>query len=68
VDHLLSPEVEKRLAQGGGYQIPLNPAAEANLHPALARPEQVKVMSVDWERAADLWDETQMFLRDEFAR
>jgi iron(III) transport system substrate-binding protein len=68
VDFLLSPDVEKRLAEGGGYQIPLNPATHANLHPALVRPEQVKVMQVDWERAADLWDEAQAFLRDEFAR
>jgi iron(III) transport system substrate-binding protein len=68
VDYLLSPEVEKRLAEGGGYQIPLNPETKANLHPALVRPEQVKVMEVDWERAADLWDDAQAFLRDEFAR
>jgi iron(III) transport system substrate-binding protein len=68
VDYLLSPEVEKRLAEGGGYQIPLNPQAKADLHPALVRPEQVNVMAVDWERAADLWDDAQAFLRDEFAR
>ncbi|MBO0697051.1 MAG: extracellular solute-binding protein, partial [Zavarzinella sp.] len=68
IDYLLSPEVEKRLAEGGGYQIPLNPETKANLHPALVRPEQVKVMAVDWERAADMWDEAQTFLRDEFAR
>lgn len=68
VDYLLSADVERQLAEGGGYQIPLNPAAKANLHPSLVRPEQVKVMAVDWERAADLWDEAQAFLRDEFAR
>jgi len=68
VDHLLSPDVERRLAEGGGYQIPLNPEAKANLHPALVRPEQVKAMVVNWERAADLWEDTQAFLRDEFAR
>jgi iron(III) transport system substrate-binding protein len=68
VDYLLSADVERRLAEGGGYQIPLNPAAKANLHTSLVRPEQVKVMAVDWERAADLWDEAQAFLRDEFAR
>lgn len=68
VDYLLSTEGEQRLAEGGGYQIPLNPAAKVNLHPSLVRPEKVKVMAVDWERAADLWDEAQAFLRDEFAR
>jgi iron(III) transport system substrate-binding protein len=68
VDYLLGPEIEKRLAEGGGFQIPLNPEAKANLHPALIRPEQVKVMAVDWQKAADLWNESQAFLRDEFAR
>jgi iron(III) transport system substrate-binding protein len=68
VDYLLSPDVERRLAEGGGFQIPLNPEVKANLHPALVRPEQVKAMAVDWERASDLWDEAQAFLRDEFAR
>src|SRR5262249_3633496 len=68
VDYLLSADVERRLAEGGGYQVPLNPEARATLHPALVRPEQVKVMAVDWEKAADLWDEAQQFLRDEFAR
>jgi iron(III) transport system substrate-binding protein len=68
VDFLLSTDVERRLTEGGGYQIPLNPVAKANLHASLVRPEQVKVMAVDWERAADLWNEAQAFLRDEFAR
>jgi iron(III) transport system substrate-binding protein len=68
VDYLLSGDVERRLAEGGGYQVPLNPEARATLHPALVRPEQVKVMAVDWEKAADLWDEAQTFLREEFAR
>ena len=68
VDYLLSPEIEKRLAEGGGFQIPLNPETNANLHPALVRPEQGKVMAVDWERAAILWDRAQEVLRDEFAR
>ena len=68
VDYLLSPEVERRLAEGGRYQVPLNPAVKANIHPALARPEDIKAMSVDWDRAADLWDDVQAFLKDEFAR
>src|SRR5262249_59869685 len=68
VDYLLIAAVQRQLAEGGGYQIPLNPAAKANLHPSLVRPEQVKVIAVDLERAADLWDEAQAFLLDEFAR
>ena len=68
VDHLLRPETEAKLAAGGGFQIPLNPQAKADLPAALMPPDQVKVMAVDWDRAADLWDEAQAFLRDEFAR
>lgn len=68
IDYLLRPESEVRLAEGGGFQIPLNPNASAKLPPALLTPSQVKVMAVDFEKAADLWDEAQAFLRDEFAR
>lgn len=68
IEHLLRPETERRLADGGGFQIPLNPAVTANLPAAGARPERVKRMDVDFEKAADLWDEAQAFLRDEFAR
>ncbi len=68
IDYLLSPEVEKRLAEGGGYQIPLNPAVQANLPAGLETPRTVKPMAVDWQRAVDLWDESQAFLLGEFAR
>ena len=68
VDYLLRPETEARLATGGGFQIPLNPHVQAELPPTLIPPAKAKVMAVDWDRAADLWDEAQAFLRDEFAR
>jgi iron(III) transport system substrate-binding protein len=68
VDYLLRPETEAKLATGGGFQIPLNPEVKADLPKALLTPSQAKAMAVDWEKAADLWDETQTFLRDEFAR
>jgi iron(III) transport system substrate-binding protein len=68
VDYLLRPETEARLAEGGGFQIPLNPSVKANSPPALLTPSQVKPMAVDFEKAADLWEEAQEFLRDEFAR
>jgi iron(III) transport system substrate-binding protein len=64
----LRPETVTWLAEGGGFQIPLNPSVKAKLPPAVATPDQVNRMAVDWEMAADLWDETQAFLRDEFAR
>jgi iron(III) transport system substrate-binding protein len=68
IDYLLRPETEARLAEAGGFQIPLNPNVKAKLPPALVPPSQVKAMGVDFEKAADLWEETQAFLRDEFAR
>jgi iron(III) transport system substrate-binding protein len=68
VDFLLSPEVEGRLAQTASHQIPLNPQVSARLPQEIKRPEQVKPMQVDFEKAADAWDEAQAFLRNEFAR
>lgn len=72
VDFLLSAEVEKRMAEGGGYQIPLNPEVKADLPMEIERPKgsggTVKPMDVDFGKAADLWDEAQTFLRNEFAR
>ena len=66
IDYLLTQESE--LAEGGGYQIPLNPKVSAKLPPELLTPSQVHVMAVDFEKAADLREEVQAFLRDEFAR
>lgn len=68
IDFLLRPETEAKLAAGGGFQIPLNPNVTADLPKALLTPTQVKPMGVDFDKAADLWDDTQAFLRDEFAR
>lgn len=68
VDYLLSDEVEGKLAEGPSHQIPLNPKVTAKLPAGLLPPEKAKVMQVDWERAADRWDESQRFLADEFGR
>lgn len=64
IDYLLTRE--ERLAAGGGFQIPLNPAVKADLPPQIRRPEVVTRMQVDFERAADRWDEVQEFLRNLF--
>ncbi len=68
IDFLLTPETEAKLATGGGFQIPLNPNVTADMPKALLTPSRVKAMAVDFDKAADLWDETQEFLRNEFAR
>ncbi len=68
VDYLLGPEVEAKLAETASHQIPLNPQVKARLPKEIKRPEAIKTMEVDFEKAADLWDEAQTFLRNEFAR
>ena len=68
VDFLLSAEVEGRLAASDSHQIPFNPAVRDKLRKDVETPPAVKAMDVDFFAAADLWDEVQTFLRDEFAR
>src|SRR5262249_46776216 len=65
-DFLLRPETEKRLAEGGGFQVPLNPDVRAELPAGLLTPQQVRPMAVDFDRAADRWESAQAFLRDVF--
>ena len=68
VDFLLSPEVEAKLAQAESHQIPMNPQVHAELPKEFVTRKEAKAMDVDFEKAADLWDEVQEFLRKEFAR
>ncbi len=68
IDALLRPETEAALARAGGFQLPLHPAAADSTPPGLTMLRGAKRMAVDWDAAADKWDETQAFLRDEFAR
>jgi iron(III) transport system substrate-binding protein len=67
VDYLLSAEVEAKLAESDSHQVPLNPEVKAQLPPQVETPRTVRAMQVDWDRAADLLDEAQAFLRKEFA-
>lgn len=65
IDFLLSPRVERMLAEGPSAQIPLNPDVE---QPArVETPETVRAMEVDFEAAAEVWDTAAQFLREEFA-
>jgi iron(III) transport system substrate-binding protein len=68
IDYLLSAEVEAKLGAGPSHQIPLNPKVEAILPLDLPTPATVKVMQVDWNKAADSWEESQRFLADEFGK
>ncbi len=68
VNFLLSAEVEKQLAEGPSHQIPLNPNVAATLPEAIAGWRTAHPMEVDFEKAADQWDDVQRFLRETFAR
>jgi iron(III) transport system substrate-binding protein len=68
LDYLLSPPIEAQLAKGESHQIPMNPNVKADLPSEIRRPDMVKVMDVNFDKAADLWEEVQTFLRQEFAR
>lgn len=67
-DFLLSPDVEKQLAESDSHQIPLNPNVKAKLPPQMETPATVKAMDVDFGKAADIWDSVQTFLRNEFGK
>jgi iron(III) transport system substrate-binding protein len=68
VDYLLSAEVEAKLARSASRQIPLNPEVHVALPREIETPRTVHALPVDYERAANLWTQTQEFLRAEFAR
>ncbi len=64
IDFLLSPGVEEKLAIGPSAQIPLNPAAKAELR--VETPRTVKAMPVDFAAAAKHWDAANKFIESEF--
>ena len=64
VDYLLSPDVERRLAEGRSAQIPLRPGVPAS--PRGKTPAEVRAMEVDWPAAAEKWDTAAQFLAAEF--
>jgi iron(III) transport system substrate-binding protein len=68
IDFLLGESIERRLAETASRQIPLNPAVKATLPPDILTPAQVNPMKVDFEKAADVWDESQRVMRQLFAR
>ncbi len=65
VDYLLSPEVEGRLAEGPSAQVPLN--RDVTVEPPIKTPKEIRAMQVDFEKAAQKWDEVAKFLRERFA-
>ena len=66
VDHLLSASVERSLAESSSGQYPLNPKVVTESQ--VPTPSDVRWMEVDWQAAADNWESSSEFLREEFAR
>lgn len=64
LNYLLSPDVERKLAEGPSAQIPLQPNVEASKR--VNSPAQVRAMEVDWSAAAAKWDTASRFLQAEF--
>ncbi|MGB1928439.1 MAG: extracellular solute-binding protein [Mariniblastus sp.] len=56
VDRLLAPDVEVELAESQSAQIPLNPSITTK-SPAVPDSQSLKIMNVDFERAAEQWDQ-----------
>ena len=59
---------EAKLMAAGGYQYPMGMEKIPRPHPLLKTRQEVKPMAVDFDAAADKWNETQKFLISEFAR
>ena len=66
VDYLLSGEVESELAVGPSAQIPLR--KDATIEARVETPRTIRAMEIDFEKAADEWDDAAEFLTELFAR
>jgi len=62
--HLLTPEIEARLAAGPSAQIPVLSGTEVDAR--VETPATVHALEVDFEAAAARWDEVADFVRSEF--
>ncbi len=66
VDYLLTGAVEAKLAAGPSAQIPLRTDNETGAR--VESPSTVKAMTVDFQKAADQWDEAARFLQEVFSQ
>lgn len=64
-DFLMTPEIEDRLAMGRSSQLPIS--KDSNFPPAVLPTEPVRWMRVDFEAAAEGWDDWANVLADMFA-
>lgn len=66
IDLLLSPEIERKLAESASRQIPLNPKVKVESIKHVKTPQLVRPLDVDFEKAAESWRLSQEFLENEF--
>ena len=66
VEYLLGPDVETALAKAASAQIPLNP--NVTVETRVSTPQDVKTMDVDFNDAAQRFDEAANYIKDEFLR
>lgn len=64
VDFLVTPQIEDRLAMGSTAQLPVS--RQATHHPRVLPEEPVRWVRVDFEAAAEHWDELAEELRESF--
>jgi iron(III) transport system substrate-binding protein len=67
IDFLLSPEVERKLAESESRQIPLNPQVKVESIKHLEGVRSVRRLQVDFAKAAGTWKQSQEFLVKEFS-
>ncbi|MDA7979760.1 MAG: extracellular solute-binding protein [Pirellulales bacterium] len=65
VDYLLQADVEAKLAASASAQIPLN-RGNAEIEVQVETPRTVHAMDVDFNAAAERWDEVAGFIRETF--
>jgi iron(III) transport system substrate-binding protein len=63
IDFLLQQKIEERLAEGRSAQIPLHKSSEKR---SRVEPDEMKVMSVDFEAAEENWDDVKKQLVEIF--
>lgn len=65
LEYLLSPAVERRLAQGDSAQIPLNRQISMELR--VETPSSIRALQVDFGAAIEEWEGVSRFLEEKFA-
>ncbi len=67
IDYLLTPETERKLMDGPSHQFPMFEGVKVRLPDALMPARDARAMAVDFEKAAEMWEPVQTFLRNEYA-